>query len=257
VRGEIRAVSDAIGSSVYPNWFETFFEGLALDMWRGAIPPEQTAREAEFLANRLELRPGMSALDVPCGNGRLAVELAKRGVRMTGVDISSGFIDEARRADPAIEWVRGDMRDLPWTSRFDAAYCWGNSFAYFDHDNCQRFLVAVASALRPGGRFILESGAVSESLLPVLQPERTLRIGDLDFHSRNIYDAAEGRMDITYTFTKGGRQEVKPIHQWVHSAAEIRRMLARSGLEPTAAFGGIDGSPYALRSPHLIVLARR
>ena len=240
-----------------PNWFETFFEGLALDMWRGAMSAEQTVREADFLIERLQLRSGMSALDVPCGNGRHAIELAKRGVRMTGVDISSGFLEEARGRSPEVEWVQRDMRDLPRRVRFDAAYCWGNSFAYFDHDNCQRFLDAVATALKPGGRFILESGAVSESILPVLQQERKLMIGDLDYYSRNTYDAVDGRMDITYTFTRGEQREVKPIHQWVHSAAEIRRMLRRSGLELIDAFGGLDGTPYALRSPHLIALARR
>ena len=242
---------------MYPNWFETFFEGLALDMWRAAVTPEQTAREAAFLVECLQLQPGMSALDVPCGNGRHAIQLARRGIRMTGVDISAGFVEEASRAAPEIEWVRGDMRNLPWNSRFDAAYCWGNSFAYFDYHNCLRFLVAVASTLKPGGRFVLESGAVSESILPVLQPERKLQMGDLDFHSRNTYDASDGRMDITYTFTRGSRREVKPIHQWVHSAAEIRRMLRSSGLEPLAAFGSLEGDPYALRSPHLIALARR
>jgi cyclopropane fatty-acyl-phospholipid synthase-like methyltransferase len=242
---------------VYPNWFETFFEGLALDVWRGAVTPEQTEREANFLADHLQLQSGMSVLDVPCGNGRLAIELARHDIRMTGVDISAGFLEEARRNAPEIEWLQSDMRKLPWTCRFDSAYCWGNSFGYFDHDNCQRFLEAIASALKPGGRFILESGAVSESILPILQPERKLRIGDLDFLSRNTYDAAEGRMDITYTFTKGQQQEVKPIHQWVHSAAELRRMLRRSGLEPLAAFGDLEGARYALGSPRFIALARR
>lgn len=237
---------------MYPNWFETFFEGLALDMWRGAVTPEQTAGEADFLESRLELRPGMAVLDVPCGNGRHAIDLARRGMRMTGVDISAGFLDEGRRNAPEIEWIHGDMRELPWRGRFDAAYCWGNSFGYFDHDNCQRFLEAIASALKPGGRFILESGAVSESILPVLQPERKLRIGDLDFHSRNTYNAVESRMDITYTFTRGRQQEVKPIHQWVHSAAEIRRMFRRAGLEPLDVFGSVEGDPYALGSPRFI-----
>jgi SAM-dependent methyltransferase len=242
---------------VYPNWFETFFEGLALDMWRGAVTPEQTACEANFLVDRLQLHSGMSVLDVPCGNGRHAIELARHGIRMTGVDISAGFLEEARCNAPEIEWVQGDMRNLPWRCRFDSAYCWGNSFGYFDYDNCQRFLEAIASVLKPGGGFILESGAVSESILPVLQPERKLRIGDLDFLSRNTYDAAEGRMDITYTFTRGEQREVKPIHQWVHSAVEIRRMLWRSGLEPLAAFGDLEGARYVLKSPRFIALARR
>ena len=240
-----------------PNWFETFFEGLALDMWRGAMTAEQTTREAAFLAERLELKPGMSALDVPCGNGRHAGALAQRGVRMTGVDLSAGFLEEARRTDPGIEWVHGDMRNLPWRGRFDAAYCWGNSFGYFEPDECQRFLEAVAAALRPGGRFLLECGAVAESLLPTLQAERRMRIGDIDFHSRNTYVAAESRMDITYTFIRGQQHEEKPIHQWVHTAGEIRRMLRRAGMEPMEAFGDLEGAPYALGSPRFIGLARR
>ena len=51
----------------------------------------------------------------------------------------------------------------------------------------RRFLGTIASVLKPGGRFILESG-----ILPELQSERRLRIGDLDFFSRNTYNAAEG-----------------------------------------------------------------
>ena len=71
-----------------PNWFETFFEGLALDMWRGACTPEQTAREADFLTDRLELQPGMTVLDVPCGNGRHTIELAQRhGERLRFADL--------------------------------------------------------------------------------------------------------------------------------------------------------------------------
>lgn len=239
------------------DWFETFFAGLALDLWRATNTPEHTAEEADFLIRRLGLQAGDCALDVPCGNGRHAVELARRGIRMTGVDISRGFLEEARRTAPSVEWVLGDMRELPWPSRFDAAYCWGNSFGYFDHECCLRFLEAVARALKPGGRFMMETGLVAESILPNLQPQRTLAIGDIGFASRNVYDPMEGRLDITYTFTRGEERETKATHQWVHSAGEIRRMLRQCGLEPVEAFGDVDGSAYALGCPRLILLARR
>lgn len=238
-------------------WFETFFDGLALELWRATFPPEVTAQEAEFLIRQMELRPGMAVLDVPCGNGRHASELARRGIRMTGVDLATGFLDEARRTAPEVEWVQEDMRALPWTERFDAAYCWGNSFGYFDHVSCVRFLEALARALKPGGRFLLDTGLVAESLLPHLQSERTLQIGDIAFGSRNVYDPLEGRLDITYTFTRGEEREVKATHQWVHSAAELNRMLRQSGLEPLRAFGEVDEQEYALGSPRLILLARR
>ena len=82
--------------SVPDNWYESFFHGVTLDLWRRAIPPEQTAAEAEFLMKQLQCAEGARVLDVPCGNGRLSFELAKRGLRVTGVDISDEFIAEAR-----------------------------------------------------------------------------------------------------------------------------------------------------------------
>src|SRR5438067_1572377 len=77
------------------NWYESFFHGLALDLWRKAIPPEQTKAEAEFLVNHLNCESGAQLLDLPCGNGRLSFEMAKRGYQVTGVDISVEFIEEA------------------------------------------------------------------------------------------------------------------------------------------------------------------
>src|SRR5207248_6186546 len=78
------------------NWFETFFHGVTLDLWRKAIPLEQTTAEAEFLIDHLNCDAGARVLDVPCGNGRLSFELAQRGLRVTAVDISEEFIAEAR-----------------------------------------------------------------------------------------------------------------------------------------------------------------
>ena len=79
-----------------PNWYETFFHGVTLDLWRRAIPPEQTTAEAEFLIQNLNCEPGAHVLDVPCGNGRLTFELANRGYRVTGIDLAEEFIEEAR-----------------------------------------------------------------------------------------------------------------------------------------------------------------
>src|SRR2546423_9107797 len=78
------------------NWFEEFFHGVTLDLWRKAVPTEQTKGEAEFLNKNLGCEPGARVLDVPCGNGRLSFELAQRGYQVTGVDISEEFVEEAR-----------------------------------------------------------------------------------------------------------------------------------------------------------------
>src|SRR5437588_6245931 len=100
------------------NWWENFFHGVALDFWRAAISNEQTLAEANFIARHLQLSSDAKVLDVPCGGGRISFELAKRGLQMTGVDMASEFIDEARAKSDgkggSIDWQQRDMRDLPW-----------------------------------------------------------------------------------------------------------------------------------------------
>src|SRR2546421_12759275 len=127
------------------NWFENFFHGVTLDLWRKAIPPSKTNAEAEFLAAHLNCQSGAHLLDVPCGNGRLAFELAKRGYRVTGVDISEEFIDEAQlhMNPPAtaggtdsltrVEFMLGDMRRIEGEAIYDGAYCFGNSFGFLEY----------------------------------------------------------------------------------------------------------------------------
>ncbi len=107
---------------VQSNWWETFFEGIAVDMWLQALPPEHTRREADRLDALLGVAPGSEILDVPCGAGRLSLVLAERGYRLTGVDWSSESLGHARAAAGSgdVAWERRDMRDLPWPARFDA-----------------------------------------------------------------------------------------------------------------------------------------
>ena len=128
--------------SVPDNWYESFFHGVTLDLWRRAIPPEQTQAEAEFLIEQLNCVPDSHVLDVPCGNGCLSFEFAKRGLRVTGVDISEEFIEEAKSMlkdslDPSVhadgtgtrlDFILADMRHLEGTRLYDGAYCFGNSF---------------------------------------------------------------------------------------------------------------------------------
>src|SRR3979490_3154904 len=88
--------------TVPSNWYENFFHGLALDLWRKAISPKQTKSEADFLVKVLQCEKYSHLLDVPCGNGRLSLALAARGYRLTGMDISEEFVEEARAAATAL-----------------------------------------------------------------------------------------------------------------------------------------------------------
>ena len=88
------------------NWWEDFFEGLAVQLWLEAVPAEHTEREAERIAAALALPAGAEMLDVPCGGGRLALALAARGHRAQErrvaivVEVAEAVADAERAIEP-------------------------------------------------------------------------------------------------------------------------------------------------------------
>lgn len=213
------------------NWWETFFQGAAVDLWLQAVPAAQTEREADTIARALDLPAGARVLDVPCGGGRLALPLARRGYRVTGVDWSAEFLEHARAADgsSSVAWERRDMRDLPWRGEFDGAFCAGNSFGYLDDEGNAEFLRAVASALKPGGRFVLETPMVLENLLGHLQERPWWRLGDMDLLVVNDYDPRRSRLQTEYTFQSNGGREVRRGSHRAYSFRELVLLMERAG----------------------------
>jgi cyclopropane fatty-acyl-phospholipid synthase-like methyltransferase len=254
------------------NWFEDFFHGVALDLWRKAIPPEHTTAEAEFLINVLNCQPGAHVLDVPCGNGRLSFELAKRGYRVTGVDISEEFIEEAQNAttalDPVataagidlrsrVEFILGDMRTIEGQAVYDGAFCFGNSFGFMEYPEMEKFLTGVARALKPGARFIVNTGMAAESLLPDFEEQSCHEIGDMSIEIKERYNAADSCVDSEYIFERNGAKESHFAKHWIYTAAEIRRMLERAGFKVLDGYGSLKLEPFKLGSRELFVVAER
>ncbi len=243
------------------DWYKDFFRGVVLDMWRKAVPPDKTRAEVDFLERGLQLRAGAAVLDVPCGHGRHAVELASRGYRVTGVDLSPDEIDEARRraaaAGVSAEWLCADKRDLPWTGRFDAGYCLGDCFGYLDAAGSRQFIQAVARALKPGARFALDGGMAAESVLPNLRQRETLQIDDILFLEENRYLIPESCLETTYTFVRAGQTATKTGLQWVFTLREICSMLEGAGLRVEQLYQSIDGTPFAVGSCYLLLVAAK
>ncbi|MGB3413012.1 MAG: class I SAM-dependent methyltransferase [Microthrixaceae bacterium] len=108
------------------HWFEDVADHLGSAYLRYSFT-KGTRQEVDFLVDELGLVDGMTVLDVGCGPGRHAVELARRGIRVVGVDISEEFIRVARElaADAGVgdlvEFVRGDARQLDFDGVADAA----------------------------------------------------------------------------------------------------------------------------------------
>ena len=112
---------------------------------------------------RAVVRPGDAVLDACCGTGDLAVAAARAGGRVTGLDFSERMLERARRKEPSIEWVEGDLLALPFgDSSFDAATV---GFGVRNVEDLERALGELRRVLRTGGRV---------AILEITQPRGAL-----------------------------------------------------------------------------------
>jgi SAM-dependent methyltransferase len=240
------------------DWVHDFFHGLAVDFWIAVAPPADA--DVPFLENVFGTGRG-EILDIACGAGRHSISLARRGYAVTGVDLSTTFLNKARERAAAeqlsIDWQRGDMRDLPWRNRFDGALCFGNSFGYCDREGTRAFVRSLAGALKPGAAFVLETGAMAESLLPSLQSRRWIEAGDILFFSSATYDSSASRLDVDYSFVRGSERETRTAHTWIYTIGEVRELFAGAGLIVEQLCSSSNGDAFKLGDPRLLLVARK
>jgi len=144
-------------------WLE-FFDGHA-PVYMSNPFTRNTVKEVDFLIEELNLPPKSRILDIGCGTGRHSIKLAKRGYQVTGVDVSSGMLTEAKKraeeADVLVEWVHADATKFRSKRLFDAAIslCEGAFALLTVEDNPVVHDLAILrninASLKRGGRFVL------------------------------------------------------------------------------------------------------
>lgn len=241
-------------------WYETFFSGLSVEFWLQAALPA-LPEELNFLQEQFAIHPGQSVLDVACGAGRHAVPLAERGFRVTGMDISQQFLSEARRfaqeRGVSVDWRPADMCTLAVEAKFDAALCFGNSFGYLSRTDTKHFLRRLSGALRKGARFVLESGAVAESILPNFVRCRWMQVGDILFLSSIDYDPPTSRLISRYVFIRGAEREDKTAEVIVYTIGELSELLGEAGFVVEGLFASPAKEPFHVGAPRLLLVARK
>ena len=248
-------------------WFESFFDELAHDVWRALVPDDHSDAEARFVVDTLvgASATGSHLLDAPCGDGRLALRVAAMGHRVTGVDLSSVAVDRLREEGIAqgakVNAVRVDLRhlgDVVPASSVDGAYCMGNSFGYLDDDGTAAFVSGVARALHPGARFVIDHPLAAECALPgYADGEEVHRVGDVALSVCNAYEPITSTMVGSMMLERGGEIAHRVVRHRVTTCAQVVSALEHGGFAIVDLFGGIDRQPFSVGSPTLIVVAER
>jgi SAM-dependent methyltransferase len=242
-------------------WWDVHFGELYLHISETILTPDRTAREVAGILTLLDLRPPARILDLCCGQGRHAVPLARAGYRVTGLDRSTYLLEQAQqaaaRARVEVQWVRGDMRGLPWRGRFDACVNLFTAFGYFDEEaENQAVLEQVCNVLKPGGQFLLDVSNRDYYLLH-LWPNYWRRYGKATLLEETKFDPITSRFTMTFTRVEGA--DWKSLTQSVrhYTVPELKGMLERAGLSPIAIYGDFDGSDFELYSKRLIMVAQK
>jgi SAM-dependent methyltransferase len=242
-------------------WWESFYSGEWIDVQRQLRTEKETGPEVEFLERALRLQSGARLLDVPCGVGRHSLALAARGYDVTGADITEEFLEDARREaarqNLSVRLVHRDMRKLEWTAEFDGVcHMWG-SFGYFADEENAAFLQSLARALKPGGRFVMDTH-VTETLLSRLRQERDWRrVGDTLILEERRYDAASSRTYTEWIFVREGKISKYSASVRLYSYRELLGLLDSVGFVDIETYGSVNQEPFSLNSPRVYVVAQK
>jgi demethylmenaquinone methyltransferase / 2-methoxy-6-polyprenyl-1,4-benzoquinol methylase len=123
------------------------------DLMNSVMTAGMHHRWRERAGDLARVGPGSRALDVATGTGDLAIELARRGAEVTGLDFSEGMLELARGKAPGLEWAQGDALALPYTDgEFDAVTV---GFGARNFSDLGQGLREMARVTRPGGRVVV------------------------------------------------------------------------------------------------------
>ncbi|MEU5162020.1 class I SAM-dependent methyltransferase [Streptomyces sp. NPDC020875] len=227
---------------------------------------------------------GSRVLDLCCGPGLFLGPLARRGYRVTGVDLSAPMLARARTAcaaptgtatdpsdltdpsdpsDPAadgdtthpVELVRADMLDFVRPGAYDVVLSLFTSFGYFaDPADNLRVLRNARRSLAPGGRLLVD--VMGKEVLAgwIGRPQAVdLPDGSYVVQRDTVLDGWR-RLRTDWTLVRGDTARTAALHSFLYSGAELHDLFVTAGFTGVECYGDFDGGPYDQHARRLIVV---
>jgi SAM-dependent methyltransferase len=246
---------------VRPWWEELFNDDFIRTMAK--VTDAQIGKEVNFIEESLGCEAGAMVLDLACGTGRHAVELAARGYQVVGFDLSLAMLarasDEAQDRKQKINFVQGDMREMTFEETFDGVYSWNTSFGYFDEEKNGAVIARVHKALKKGGQFLLD--VVNRDYIVRQAPSLAWFEGDgcICMDEMTI-DFITSRMKVKRTLMMDdGRTKEIEYSIRTYALHELGKMLHDNGFR-VAEVSGRTGTPgvfFGCESPRTLILAEK
>jgi SAM-dependent methyltransferase len=259
------------GAGLNDEWFyeERFWQQytpVMFDAGRIAEVPEVAdavtrLSRLDLYSEKRSLEPLPRILDICCGFGRITLELARRGFRVTGIDITEPYLAAARKdaASEAldIEIIKEDARVFKRPGFFDVAVNLYISFGYFENAADDALLVQNAfDSLKQGGTFIIETLGKEIAARDFVTREWFPKG---DFTVLTEYAALDSweRLQNRWIMMKDGKTFERTFTQRLYSGVELKTLLRNAGFSTVEVYGDWDESPYDQDAKKLIAVGRK
>ncbi len=223
-------------------WYEALFANYARNYEKECFT-QGTLGEVDFVERELGADRAKRILDIGCGTGRHDIELARRGYRVTGLDLSEAQLrlarEKATRSGVSVDFQCRDATEPHFHDEFDAAimFCEG-AFPLMETDEKNHAILRhTSAALRPGGKLLLTT---LSALFPLFHSVK-------DFLDANASGAATDKLtfdlmtfreraELTFTDDAGQTQTIQTNERY-YAPSEIRWLLETSGFATVHIFG--------------------
>lgn len=240
-------------------WWQNYFGQDYIETYQQAGYFDLTKKQTNFLVKKVFPRSTKTVLDLCCGHGRHAIELAKKGYKVTGIDYSAYAIDmakrEAKRQKLDIKFIRGDARQIKYANQFDVVINMFTAFGYGSRTDDQKILKNVARALKPKGVFFIDL------MNPIwlwrnYKPAYRLVSGKYKVSAKRQFDFLDNTISETRTIIERGKKKTYHTKNRLYTLAELTEVLKQQSLVVTDAWGKFDGGSYDWDAKRLLVRAR-
>jgi SAM-dependent methyltransferase len=242
-------------------WEELFNDDFLRTMEK--LTPDQVRAESDAIEQALGVEAGASILDVACGIGRQAIELARRKYDVVGLDLSLPMLSRASETaqdqNVKLTFAHADMAAMEYTEVFDAAYCVGSSFGFFDDARNVEVTRRIHKSLKPHGTFLL--GVLNRDHTIQHQPGMAWFEGDgCVCMEETAFNFITSRLSVkrTMIFDDGRQREIEYSVR-LYSLHELGQILHEAGFRILEVSGNVrtPGAFFGPASRELVILAQK
>lgn len=215
-----------------------------------------TGIDVDNIITLLGMKPRMRVLDLCCGIGRYSLEFARRGFRVTGVDLTQYYLEKASKQAESegleVEFIQSDMRSFHQPDTFDVIVNLDSSFGFFeDPAEDRRVLKNMYRSLKTGGRFLQQMKG-KETIAREFRERDWYEEGDRIVVKERVIKQDWGFIDLRWIIFDGVKRDEKSITMRLYSAVELSSLLNESGFSGVKVYGNLSGSPYDHRAECLV-----